>query len=638
MKDYPYKFIPITKEELIKNGILRLDIIFVTGDTYIDSPFIGVALLARLLESKGYNVGIIPQPDVNSLEDITRLGEPELFWGVTAGSIDSMVANYTALLKKRKSDDLTPGGINNRRPDRATIVYTNLIRRAYKNTVPIIIGGIEASTRRIAHYDFWDNKIRRSILFDSKADILVYGMAEKTILEIANFISEIIKKSNDKNIKKIIKKNNHEFKEMLSKIDGICYVDNVKPKDCIEIPSYEEVSVNRESFAQSQLKFFEYINVYGQYNCENNENNCNNNEYYNSDENNNTDKSKVYKKIALVQRHNDRFLIHNPPSKSLSQKELDKIYELGFNHDAHPFLKKEGKIIALDTIPFSITSHRGCFGGCNFCSISIHQGKKVISRSSQSIIKEINNFIKLKHFNGIIKDVGGPTANMYEVKCKKFDIAGSCARQSCLYPDPCKFLEVNHIKYLKLLEEIKKIPFIKKIFIASGIRYDLILLDKFSGKVFLTRLLNEFTSGQFKIAPEHTENEILKLMGKPANKILIKFLQLYSYVIEKLKNQIKKKGKELKNGKKSYIQNKFISFYLIAAYPGCKLQNMEKMKYELDKYYFIDKNQVQIFTPLPLTYAALQYYLEKDPKTGQKIFVEKDLKKKKEQKDILYFS
>lgn len=640
--EYPYPFVPITLDECKKLGFNRCDIIFVTGDTYIDSPFVGVALLARLLEFKGYKVGIIPQPDINNLSDITRLGEPKLFWGVTAGSIDSMVANYTAILKKRKSDDLTPGGINNRRPDRATIVYSNLIRRAYKETTPIIIGGVEASTRRIAHYDYWDDKIRRSILFDSKADLLMYGMAEITLLEVANILNLSYKEYFEENLnlqnennenaenKDKIKREINQYlkiklKEKIKKINGLCYIDNQKPIESIEIPSYEQVIEDKKSYEKSQLDFFEYIN-----------------KFEIIDEAN---------KKPLVQRHNDRYLIHNPPNSQLNQEWLDQIYELGFNHDAHPLLKKKGKIVALDTIPFSVTSHRGCFGGCNFCSIAIHQGKKVVSRSNSSIIKEISGFNRLKHFNGIIKDIGGPTANMFEIRCKKFKYAGSCARQSCLFPAPCEFLEIDHGKYLRLLNEIKKIPYVKKVFVSSGIRYDLILLDKSNGENFLTNLIKDFTSGQFKIAPEHTEDKILKLMGKPSNSIFKKFLSLYINISNKLSLSSKKDNSydsktlyfdrridKLKINKKEKSNlNKFISLYLIASYPGCKIEDMAKMKNELDKYYFIEDSQVQIFTPLPLTYAALQYYLEKDPKTNEKLFVEKNLKKKKEQKDIIFF-
>lgn len=619
MLDFPYRlqdftnhFIPITLEECRILGFQQCDIIFVTGDTYIDSPFIGVSLLGRFLESKGYKVGIIPQPDINNLEDISRLGEPRLFWGVTSGSIDSMLANYTALLKKRKSDDLTPGGINNKRPDRATIVYTNLIKKAFKDTAPIIIGGVEASTRRISHYDFWDDKIRRSILFDSKADLLIYGMAEKAILEIADILKQILLENSDnekiKSIKEIKEKSkeffNEIFKEKIRKVNGICYIDKLKPQDYVELPSYEEVVQNKDLFAKSQIMFFEYIN-----------------------------KSEITspgEQRPLIQKHADRFLIHNPPFKQLNQEEMDEIYELGFNHDAHPLLKKEGKILALDTIPFSITSHRGCFGGCNFCSITIHQGKKVSSRSIESIKREVESFVKIKHFNGIIRDVGGPTANMFQVKCKKFKEAGSCSRQSCLFPSPCEFLEVNHLNFLKLLNEIKKIPFIKKVFVASGIRYDLVLLDKNHGENFIKNMIQDFTSGQFKIAPEHTEDKILKLMGKPINSSLTKFLKLYLEIQNK-------KSLENQNKKGPKYQNKYISFYLIAAYPGCKIEDMVKMKNNLDKYYFIENSQIQIFTPLPLTYAALQYYLEKDPQTNEKIYVEKNLRKKKEQKDIMFY-
>ncbi len=606
MKQYRSNhFIPITIEECKALGYDRCDIIFITGDAYIDSPFIGVAILARFLEQKGFKIGIIPQPDVNNLKDITRLGQPRLFWGVTAGSIDSMVANYTALLKKRKSDDLTPGGLNNKRPDRATIVYTNLIRKAYKNTSPIIIGGIEASNRRIAHYDYWTNKIRRSILFDSKADILVYGMAEFTLLDLANISLKLLEDDHLVFTSKV--------KNEFIKINGICYIDKEIPENKVEIPSYEEVAIDKEKFALSHLKFFEYI-----------------------------DKINLLPenlRLPLVQKHDQRYLVHNPLPQTLSQEQIDQIYELPFLHDAHPLLKKIGKIKALDTIPFSITTHRGCFGGCNFCSIAIHQGKTVVSRSQKSILKEATYFSTLQNFNGIIRDVGGPTANMYGVSCSKFENPGSCKRKSCLFPSVCKFLLIDHVKIIDLLNKIKKIDGIKKVFIASGIRYDLLLADKNSDK-YLKSLISEYTSGQFKIAPEHTEDNVLKLMGKPPNKILLSFITFYQKIFNSLKEEKQyfnsKRLDSLKKEKPEKRINKYISFYLIAAYPGCKVEDMLEMKNKLDKFSFIDKNQVQIFTPLPLTYSSLQYYLGKDLTFDKKIYVEKDLKKKKQQKDILF--
>ncbi|MFZ2330256.1 MAG: YgiQ family radical SAM protein, partial [Atribacterota bacterium] len=330
-------FLPTTREEMEKLGWDNLDVIIVTGDTYIDSSFIGASLIGKLLLNTGYRVGIIAQPDIKSPDDICRLGEPELFWGVTAGSLDSMVANYTATGRKRKEDDFTPGGINNRRPDRATIVYSNLIRRYFKNTRPIVLGGIEASLRRLAYYDFWDNRIRRSILLDSKADYLIYGMAEKSVLQFTELLSA--------NREKIIE------------VKGLCYVSKTPVQDSIALPSFPEVQKDKQKFTEMFNLFYENQNPFT---------------------------AKV-----LSQKYDNRYLIHNPPSYPLSQKKLDKIYELDYERDVHPYYGKLGRVPALDTIKFSVTSHRGCFGECNFCAITVHQGKCIQSRSQKSIIKEV---------------------------------------------------------------------------------------------------------------------------------------------------------------------------------------------------------------------------------------------------------
>jgi uncharacterized radical SAM protein YgiQ len=548
-----------------------------------------------------------------------------------------MVANYTATLKKRKKDDLTPGGLNNRRPDRATIVYTNLIRNAFKKTVPIIIGGIEASCRRIAHYDYWDNGIRRSILFDSKADLLIYGMAESTILNVARVFEEFLKSSVKPSEKLHF---NDELKEKIRGLRGLCYIDKAKPMDFVEIPSFEDIKVSKDAFEISHNLFFDYIN----------------------DE---------AKQIPLIQKHNDRYLIHNPPSFALSTGELDELYLLDFAHDAHPICKNEGRIVALDTIPFSVTTHRGCIGNCSFCSIAIHQGKKVINRSSNSILKEIENFTLKQNFNGIVKDIGGPTANMYGISCSIYGIAGSCSDKDCLFPNICKNLCVEHKSYIELLRSARSIEKIRRVFISSGIRYDLIMADKKYQKEFLKELILYHTSGQFKIAPEHTEDHILKLMHKPEFQVLTSFLNLLNSTKEQINRSIEYKGKTLelvdkrdkennlelrnelnneklyrKNAKTQIKQNAekntgvssnfSVSFYLIAAYPGCKNEDMIELGSKLNKFSNIIADQVQVFIPLPLTYSSVQYYLEKDPKTDKKLFVEKNLRKKTEQKDILF--
>ncbi|HNV43690.1 MAG TPA: YgiQ family radical SAM protein, partial [Exilispira sp.] len=538
---------------------------------------------------------------------------------------------------KRKKDDLTPGGLNNRRPDRATIVYTNLIKSAFKKTVPIIIGGIEASCRRIAHYDYWDNDIRRSILFDSKADLLIYGMAESAILNVAKLFEEFLKDS-FKPYEKLYFSD--ELKEKIRGLRGLCYIDKIKPPEFIEIPSFEDVKTSKDAFEISHNIFFDYIN----------------------DET---------KQIPLIQKHNDRYLIHNPPSFSLTAVELDDIYELDFAHDAHPICKNEGKIIALDTIPFSVTTHRGCIGNCSFCSIAIHQGKKVINRSTNSILKEVEDFKLKQEFNGIVKDIGGPTANMYGISCSIYGIAGSCSDKDCLFPNICKNLCVEHKSYIELLRSARSIEKIRRVFISSGIRYDLIMADKKYQKEFLKELILYHTSGQFKIAPEHTEDHILKLMHKPEFQVLTSFLNLLNSTKEQINRSIEYKGKTLelvdkrdkennlelrnelnneklyrKNAKTQIKQNAekntgvssnfSVSFYLIAAYPGCKNEDMIELGSKLNKFSNIIANQVQVFIPLPLTYSSVQYYLEKDPKTDKKLFVEKNLRKKTEQKDILF--
>jgi len=461
-------FIPATVEEVNALGWESLDIILITGDAYIDSSYIGVSVIGHVLINAGYKVAIIAQPDINSPADITRFGEPNLFWGVTSGAVDSMVSNYTASKKPRKQDDLTPGAENTKRPDRALVVYTGLIRRFFKNTKPIVIGGIEASLRRISHYDYWSDSIKRSVLFDSKADILVYGMGEKTILEIA----ESLKNGGNCN-----------------KIKGLCYITNTllpETSQFIQLPPYEKCVENKKTFQDTFVTFY-----------------------------NNSDASSAK---GLIQKHGDRFLIHNPPQDSLSTKELDLVYNLPYERDAHPYYKNMGEIRALDTIRFSITTHRGCYGECNFCAIAVHQGRKVVSRSEISIIKEAKEISTNPAFRGIIFDVGGPTANMYGIECEKKIKSGSCKNKRCLFPSPCESLKPNHKRQIELLQKIKELTRIKKAFVASGVRYDLVFADETNGELYLENLVANHISGQMKVAPEHSEDSVLKIMGKPSKK------------------------------------------------------------------------------------------------------------------------
>lgn len=553
-------YLPATKEELKKFGWDTPDIILVTGDVYIDSPNIGTSVIGNVLVNAGYKVGIISQPDINS-DEITKLGEPDLFWGISAGCMDSMVSNYTALKKKRKNDDLTPGGINNKRPDRACIVYSNLIRKYFKKTKPLILGGLEASLRRITHYDYWDNKIRRSILFDAKADYLVYGMGEKTVLELVESF-----------------KNN----EPVNSTRGICYISSNPVKDYIKLPSYKDIKENTELF----LDAFKYFNE-------------------------NTDPVKAK---GLIQKHDTRYLVQNPPQYNLKSSELDKIYNLEYHRDIHPYYKGLGKVKALDTIRFSVTSHRGCYGQCNFCAISAHQGRTVISRSEESIINEIKKITLLRGFKGIIQNVGGPTANMYGSTCIKINRQGACTDKQCLFPKKCINLKLAHDKQTELLKSIRSIKGVKKVFISSGVRYDLINADKESGSKYLKEIINHHISGQLKIAPEHIDNDILKLMGKPEISGLKPF-------VDKFNKVCRESGKKL-----------FLTYYFIAAHPGCNINHMYKLKDYINKNLKLKPEQVQIFTPAPSTFSSLMYFLEIDPETGKKLFVEKNPRNKEKQK------
>ena len=557
-------FLPTTKQEIKSLGWKGLDIILITGDVYIDSPFIGVAIIGNVLLNAGYRVGIIAQPDIYTGEDIMRLGEPELFWGVTGGCMDSMIANYTALKKRRQKDDLTPGGENIRRPDHAVLVYTNLIKKFFKNTRPIVLGGIEASLRRIAHYDFWSNKIQKSILFNSKADILVYGMGEKTIITIAEYLKA------QKNI---------------TEIPGICYKSREKVRGYLVLPSYEKVITDKHAFIDMFHTF-----------------------YMNNDPLNAS---------GLCQKQDNRYLIQNPPSSYLSQKELDDVYDMDFERKVHPFYEKLGAVKALETIKFSISTHRGCYGECNFCAISVHQGRRVRWRSSASILKEAALMTELSDFKGYILDVGGPTANMYGIECSKKIKYGACSDKKCLYPDICINMDVNHKKHLDLLIKLRNIKNIKKVFVASGIRYDLILNDKKYGLLYLKELIEHHVSGQMKIAPEHVEDNVLNFMGKPDRKTLIAFKDIFY----KITGQIKKK--------------QFLTYYFMAAHPGCTVKNMQSLKAFASNHLKTNPKQVQIFTPSPSTYSSLMYATGLDPFTKARIFIEKDANKKARQKEIL---
>jgi len=552
-------FLPTTKQEIEKLGWDRPDVVIVSGDTYLDSPYNGAALIGRLLQSKGFKTAIIAQPDMDS-DDIARLGEPKLFWGVTSGCVDSMVANYTASKKPRRTDDFTPGGVNSRRPDRAVIKYTNLIRKHFKDTAPIVIAGIEASLRRTTHYDFWSEKLRRSVLFDSKADYLIYGMGEKAVLELASG-------------------------KPPEEIRGLCYISKDIPEGYIKLPSHEECEADKDTFTQMFHEFYK---------------------------NNDSITAK-----GLAQMQDTRYLIQNPPAKDPDRVELNSYYELPYTYEVHPFYAKDGEVKALHTIKNSVTTHRGCYGECNFCAIAVHQGTRIIERTESSVVKEIQRFIDKPGFNGIINDVGGPTANMYGSECRKKKDKGRCENKRCLYPETCESMPVNHKFLNSMLSRIRKMDGIKRVFTASGIRYDMIVKDTKFGPQYLENLVRFYVSGQMKIAPEHTDQKILDLMGKPSAGVLKKF-------VDSFYKETKKHGKK-----------QFLTYYLIAAHPGCEMSDMENLKKFTSKELKINPEQVQIFTPLPSTYSALMYYTGKNPFNGKDIYVEYKPSERTRQKDIL---
>lgn len=557
-------FLPTTIEEIRARGWSRPDVILISGDTYIDSPYSGVAVIGRILENAGYKTAILAQPDVDDPADFTRLGEPTLFWGVSGGLVDSMVSNYTALKKPRNQDDFTPGGVNNRRPDRALIVYTNRIRRYFKDTVPIVLGGVEAGLRRVAHYDFWSNKVRGSVLFDAKADYLLYGMADRSIVELADALRD---------------------GKPLDRIRGLCYGAKEAPAGALALPPLKAVQSDPAEY-ERMFKMF----------------------YRNNDA--------VYG-VTLAQDHGFRFLIQNPPAKPLNTREMDAVYGLPFERDVHPYYKAQGEVRALQTIRFSVPTHRGCYGECNYCAIAVHEGRTVQWRSETSVLEEIRKISAFPDFKGYIYDLGGPTANMYGYECRKKLEKGACKERRCIYPSVCPQLPVDHRPQLALLEKARRIPGVKKIMIASGIRYDLIPADIAYGKAYVRELTRYHVSGQLRVAPEHDSPKVLAAMGKPGKSALLAFKD------------------EFERETKAAGLPQYLSYYFIACHPGCTERDMAGLKKFCQETLHVTPEQAQIFTPTPSTWSTTMYYTERHPDSGEHVFVEKDPARKQKQKDIL---
>lgn len=562
------EFLPISKEDMRRRGIEQLDFVYVCGDAYVDHPSFGHAIITRLLESYGYTVGIIAQPDWKQNDSIAILGEPRLGFLVSAGNMDSMVNHYSVSKKRRKTDAFSPGGIMGKRPDYAAVVYCNLIRRTYKKT-PIIIGGIEGSLRRLAHYDYWSNKVKRSILLDSGADLISYGMGERSIIEIAEALAAGI------DVKDITYIRGTVFRTQ----------DPYFIEDAIVLPSYDEISTNKEAYARS---------FYIQYQ--------------------NTDPFQA-KKMAEAYPHGI-YVVQNPPQKPLSMQEMDDVYALPYTRTYHPIYEKDGGIPAISEVKFSLISNRGCFGGCNFCALTFHQGRIIQTRSHASILAEAKQMIQSKDFKGYIHDVGGPTANFRHTSCKKQLEKGVCTNRQCLFPTPCKNLTVDHKDYLSLLRKLRQLPGVKKVFIRSGIRFDYLLEDK--DDRFFRELCQYHVSGQLKVAPEHISDNVLRYMGKPPVEVYDRFKEKYRKINEQI-------------GKKQYLVP-----YLMSSHPGSTLKDAIALaEYLRDLGYMPE--QVQDFYPTPSTISTCMYYTGLDPATMQPVYVSHNPHEKAMQRALIQY-
>lgn len=562
------QFLPVSKEDMLERGISQLDFILISGDAYVDHPSFGPAVIGRVLESFGYSVGIIAQPDWKEKDSISAMGEPRLAFLVTAGNMDSMVNHYSVSKKRRAQDAYSPGGAAGKRPDYATVVYGNLIRQTYKKT-PIIIGGIEASLRRLAHYDYWSDRVKRSILLDSGADLVVYGMGEKAIVAIAQALDSGL-----------------PVKDLVF-IPGTVYRTN-NPDSAYEgimLPPFAETEKNKRSYAESF--FIQYSNT-----------------------------DSVTAKPMVEAYGNKIFVVQNPPSEPLTMDEMDSVYGLPYMRDWHPSYKKAGGVPAIDEVRFSLTSSRGCFGGCSFCALTFHQGRVVQARSHESILNEAEEVIKRPDFKGYIHDVGGPTANFRKPSCAKQKKQGVCMSRQCLYPTPCRNLEADHSDYLKLLRKLRKLEHVKKVFIRSGIRFDYLLYDK--DRTFLKELCEHHVSGQLKVAPEHISDTVLDKMGKPS-----------AAVYEKFQEEYNKTNKRL--GKDQYLVP-----YLMSSHPGSTLKEAVKLAEYIRKWSFMPE-QVQDFYPTPSTISTCMYYTGLDPRTMERVYVPTSPHEKAMQRALIQF-
>ena len=563
----PNGFLPISKKDMDDRGWSEVDFVYVSGDAYVDHPAFGAAIITRVLENAGFKVAFLAQPDWHGTDDFMRFGRPRLGFLVSSGNIDSMVAHYTAAKKKRSSDYYSPGGKFGLRPDRAVIVYCNRIREAYGD-IPVVIGGLEASLRRFAHYDYWDDKIRRSILLDAQADLLSFGMGERSILEIAKRLDS------GENIADI------------RDIRGTCYSVDVRetPYYGTECPSFENVCNSKKEYAVS---------------CRIQQ-----------------DEQDFFRGRAVRQRHGSRMLVQNQPAIPLSQQELDEVYALPYMRTYHPAYESEGGVPGIEEVRFSIAHNRGCFGGCNFCSLAFHQGRYITARSKESIVKEAKLLTELPDFKGYIHDIGGPTANFRRPSCDGQEKRGLCKGKKCLAPTICPNLKFNHEEYLDILRTVRTLPKVKKVFIRSGIRYDYMLADK--NDSFFRELVAHHVSGQLKVAPEHCSAAVLDKMGKPRIEAYLEFSKRYF-------KYTKKEGKE-----------QYLVPYLMSSHPGSTLKEAVELALFLKKI-GIRPEQVQDFYPTPGTVSTCMFYTGLDPYTMKEVYVAKDPHEKAMQRALLQY-
>ena len=562
------QFLPICRQDMIDRGWEQVDFVYISGDAYVDHPSFGHAIITRELEAFGYKVGIIAQPDWKDKNSIMIYGEPRLGFLVSAGNMDSMVNHYSVSKKRRSKDSFTPGGVMGKRPDYATIVYSNLIRQVYKKT-PIILGGIEASLRRMAHYDYWSDKLKRSVLLDSGADLISYGMGERSIIEIAEALDSGI-----------------DVKD-ITFIDGtVCRVKSLDSVyDAVMLPAFEDLKADKLNYARS---------FYTQY--------CNTDPF--------TGK-------RLVEPYGEHmYIVQNPPSKPLSQQEMDETYSYPYMRTYHPSYEKDGGVPAISEVKFSLISNRGCFGGCNFCALTFHQGRIIQTRSHESLLEEAEHITQDKDFKGYIHDVGGPTADFRHPSCEKQLKYGVCKNRQCLFPTPCKNLKADHKDYVSLLRKLRKIPKVKKVFIRSGIRFDYVLADK--DDTFFKELCKYHVSGQLKVAPEHVSDAVLTCMGKPRNEVYQKFTEKYKKINVQL-------------GMKQYLVP-----YLMSSHPGSTLKEaVELAEYLRDLGYMPE--QVQDFYPTPSTISTCMYYTGVDPRTMKPVYVPKNPHEKAMQRALIQY-